>query len=572
MLTASAVPFSPRLACRCHSAPSLPVGLPLHLIYSWFIPATKRMTSSGIKLGLPAFAMTTGVAALVWITLFGAAAQTAESGELRGTIRDAQGRPVAGATLRLQGQDESNVQTALTDAQGSYHFSALPPGVYRLHAEMKDRGDASASSIFVKPKEAKSLDLVLSVARAPAFYDQPQFTVSGVTDTTTLGGHGSDTTVRTRDTLAKETAVLAKTSASPHSAAMEQSLRERVHRAPGSFEANHQLGGFLVQSGKPREAIPYLEVAAKLNPEDYENRFDLALANSDSGNYVRAREDARELLQHHDAKELHHLLAEVQEKLGNSLDAVHEYQQAAESNPSEPYLFDWGAELLLHHAPEPALEVFTRGNHSFPRSSRVLIGMGASLFALGSYDAAVQRICEASDLDPENPIPYEFLAKMDRAQSAPSDPLVEHLRRFVALHPESAEARYSYAVALWNRRKNSPSNEDWSHMESLLTEAVRLNPRFGAAYLQLGILRAEQRDFPGAIARYEQAIRTVPQLEEAHYRLAQAYRQTGEGDKAKAELRTYDQISKDAAQRAERERHEIRQFVYTLRDQRPQTP
>jgi hypothetical protein len=63
-------------------------------------------------------------------------------------------------------------------------------------------------------------------------------------------------------------------------------------------------------------------------------------------------------------------------------------------------------------------------------------------------------------------------------------------------------------------------------------------------------------------------------IEEAHFRLARAYRQIGDAAKAEAELRIYDQIAKVSAQEEERERHEIRQFVYTLRDQRlpPKAP
>ncbi len=58
-------------------------------------------------------------------------------------------------------------------------------------------------------------------------------------------------------------------------------------------------------------------------------------------------------------------------------------------------------------------------------------------------------------------------------------------------------------------------------------------------------------------------------MEEAHYRLAQSYRQIGDAAEAEAEFKIYDQIAKESAQQAERERHEIRQFVYTLRDQPP---
>jgi len=46
-------------------------------------------------------------------------------------------------------------------------------------------------------------------------------------------------------------------------------------------------------------------------------------------------------------------------------------------------------------------------------------------------------------------------------------------------------------------------------------------------------------------------------LEEAHYRLAQAYRQTGEKLNAQKELEIYNQLSKKSAAEAKGERSEI---------------
>jgi len=82
----------------------------------------------------------------------------------------------------------------------------------------------------------------------------------------------------------------------------------------------------------------------------------------------------------------------------------------------------------------------------------------------------------------------------------------------------------------------------------------------------LGILYSDRGDFPKAIAAYQQAIKTDAQLEEPHYRLAQVYRRRGEKAKALQELQLYEQLQKKKAEQAERERHEIQQFVYTLRD------
>ena len=279
--------------------------------------------------------------------------------------------------------------------------------------------------------------------------------MAGVTDTTSLGGHGSDTIVRTREALAKETVSLSRSSAPAAAAENEESLREAVRREPRSFEANHLLGKALDDDGKALDAVPYLERARHLKAGDYENSFDLARAQTHAGNYQQARDSAQALLARRDTAELHHLLGDVQEKLGQSLGAVREYQQAVALDPREPYVFDWGSELLLHHAPEPALEVFSKGNRLYPRSVRMLIGVGAAEFARGAYEQAVERICEASDLNPNDSMPYLFLGKMQSATPAASEKIVEKLQRFVAQQPDNAEANYYYAVGLNKMRQGS---------------------------------------------------------------------------------------------------------------------
>jgi len=319
-------------------------------------------------------------------------------------------------------------------------------------------------------------------AGQPEFFDEPQFTVAGVTDTTNLGGHGSNTVVRTKEALAKDVVSLA---AAPET--------KGSSRSP----------------------------------------------------------------------------AELEEKQGNPLQAVHEYQRAAETNPSESNFFDWGAELLVHHAIEPAIEVFTKGHRLFPDSARMLVGLGVAWYAHGSYERAALRLCEASDLNPGDPNPYLFLGKIQSVETTQSEGLVERLQRFARLQPENALANYYYALSLWKQRKNLDDTQTVVQVESLLQKSVSLDPKLGLAYLQLGILFSDRKDFSQAISAYQKAVAASPGLEEAHYRLAQAYRRTGEKLKAQEELQLYQQISKKKEEEVERERREIRQFVYTLRASQP---
>ncbi len=479
--------------------------------------------------------------------------------------------------MQLQSRDAAGAITARTDSSGFYKFSAARAGIYALRIVINGSVETEVPSLVLAPGEAKTFDCLVGGSKtansadssAAKFFDEPHFIVSGVTDTTNLGGHGSDTAMRTRESLAKDTASLAKSAPSPRpaeSASIEKSLRQNVSRQPASFDANHRLGEFLAGNGRAGEAIPYLKRAQESNPADYDNSYDLARAYCESADYDQERKIINTLMAARDTAELHHLLGDLEEKLIDPLEAVRQYQRAAEMDPNERYLFDWGSELLLHYAAEPARDVFARGNRLFPRSQRMLLGLGAAWFAQGNDDNAVQQICQASDLDPADPTPYLFLGKMQRAETVLPEAAVEKLHRFVMLQPANPEANYYYAVVLWKRQKQLPDSASLSQVETLLNTAARLNPQYAAPHLQLGILHSDAGNYSAAISDYERAIQFDPQMEEAHYRLAQAYRQTGQADKSKEQLRLYQQLSQESAQKADRERHEIRQFVYTLRD------
>jgi len=84
---------------------------------------------------------------------------------------------------------------------------------------------------------------------------------------------------------------------------------------------------------------------------------------------------------------------------------------------------------LTHHAAEPAVEVFTKGNRLFPHSVRMLAGLGASLYALGSFDQAAQRLCEASDLIQTIPS-LPVMGKMQAVETTQSEAIEQRLARF----------------------------------------------------------------------------------------------------------------------------------------------
>lgn len=256
--------------------------------------------------------------------------------------------------------------------------------------------------------------------------------------------------------------------------------------------------------------------------------------------------------------DLHHALAAVLEKKGSALEAVREYQRAAELDPAEPYLFDWGAELLEHRATAQAVAVFTKGTRSFPRSMRLLLGLAVALYSRGGYADAGQRFFAATDVNPGDPEPYLFLGRVSTSAIADLPGFSQRIQRFERTNPQNAWANYYYAVDLC---RHGHAAECQGHLE----KAVQIDPHFGDAFLRLGVLFSDQENVKKAIEAYEQAAAVRPSMAETHYRLSQAYRKTGEIAKAQKELEVFQQLERESAAAQERERSEIQQFVFELR-------
>jgi tetratricopeptide (TPR) repeat protein len=245
----------------------------------------------------------------------------------------------------------------------------------------------------------------------------------------------------------------------------------------------------------------------------------------------------------------------------NPLEAVRACQRAAELDPSEVNLFNWGTELLIHRAADQAVEVFANGHRLFPRSTRTLLGLAVALYSRGTYDQAAQRFFEAADLVPSDPAPYLFLGKISSGTIQDLDGYAQRMERFARLRPENAWANYYYAATLVH---SAPGGSP-SKARALLNTAIRLDPKLGEAFLLLGILNADDGNPAQAISAFQDAVRVSPRMEEAHYRLAMAYRKTGKSEQAQKELQLYQQLQKESAEALERERSQIQQFVFDLK-------
>ena len=332
---------------------------------------------------------------------------------------------------------------------------------------------------------------------------------------------------------------------------------------PKSYDTNHNLGEFYIAGGKLQEAIPFLENAYQIKPSAYDNAYDLALACVQTKTNARARQVVTDLLSRQNTAELHNLLGEVEEKSGHFVPAEHEYQTAAHMDPSESNLFDWASELLLHRTLDPAVDVFQHASERYPKSARLAIGLGMALYSRGNYDDAVKALLKAADLNPADPQCYYFLSKAYDSSPREAGEVIERFRRFLKLQPRNARAPYYYAMSQWKGRRAQDANVDFQEIESLLKTATELDPTFPEAHLQLGNLYSDQKKYDAAVPEYQQAISLNSDLADAHYRLGQALVHVGRKAEAQDQLKTYQKLRTEHLAELERQRAEVRQFVYS---------
>ena len=263
----------------------------------------------------------------------------------------------------------------------------------------------------------------------------------------------------------------------------ESALRAALVQNPRSFEANHNLGEFYLRAARYREAIPLLQAAYQVNPGEYPNAFDLALAFKGAGELAPAREQVKRLLASEkgrvkaDQADLHRLLGDLDEKLDDPLSAVREYEHATGLVASE--------RIILRGEPNSSFtkrllrltDVFGRrrspASRTRPdcwpgwerRSTRAVLLMRR------------RSACAKPPSHPANPAPYLFLGRMQEATSTSLACAEEKLARFVHDQPANARANYYYALALWRRDRGLEDSETLQHAEAFLYQSVGDRPQ-----------------------------------------------------------------------------------------------
>jgi tetratricopeptide (TPR) repeat protein len=379
---------------------------------------------------------------------------------IHGTVVDSRGNPVIGAVVKLESDRDSAEVT--TNSAGEYQFSALHIGSYSLHA-MKSGSRGPVATIVASAKgEEEKVDLTLDDFGADTiranessgsttqgrmeYSDAPSFTIAGVTDWTAVGGHGSDSSLRTSEDLARETLALRPKETEPAVATGANQRSAEMHREAGESDERR---------GDPLGAAREFEAAAHLDPSEqnyFEWGSELLLH--------RAVWQAQEVFQN--GVEGHPGSARMLAGLGSALFAGARYAEAAKRlceasdlNPldPEPYIFMGKVQAA---APDPLSCIETRlarFAEERPGDSRANYLYAMAILKnkedKGGSDSVEQAkllLTKAVTIDSKCAdalLQLGILAASDRN----SESAIDYYTKAIAANPQSGEAHYRLGVA-----------------------------------------------------------------------------------------------------------------------------
>jgi len=250
-----------------------------------------------------------------------------------------------------------------------------------------------------------------------------------------------------------------------HERALEW-FQEAVQLNPEYNEAYSNIGGILIQMGRPAEAVPHLERAITLDPENYE-----AFSNLGS------------------AKHHQNLLDEAVEYYLKSIRLYPDFE-AAHNN--------LGAVLTQKGDIEGAMRHLNQAIRINPRYTEAHNNLGLAMAKLGREQDAIASFQQALRLNPDY-APAHLNLGIIRLEKQDMDRARDHLQQAVQLNPQSVNALDRLATVFVMQGQ-------YHAAEGILMRLTRLTPDSPTVYYNLACVYALQNKTKTAVAALKKAV------------------------------------------------------------------
>ena len=148
-----------RIKRRCHQIYNVKEGFLIHMLHIDSLGRESRTVSSCRRLLISCL-----VVALLLSVMTAPAAGDEHTGEVTGTVSTDGGYVLEDADVRLVNISTGDTETTTSDSNGSYSFSSVEAGAYRLEAGF--RGGEAIEDVTVEEGETRNTDLELTPEEA----------------------------------------------------------------------------------------------------------------------------------------------------------------------------------------------------------------------------------------------------------------------------------------------------------------------------------------------------------------------------------------------------------------------
>ena len=161
---------------------------------------------------------------------------------LRGTVTDAQGNAVSGATVTLTNTDTSATLTSTSDDNGVYQFNALPPAPYRVTVEKAGFKKKVLERVQIIPEQPNSLDLPLEVGDVQQTITVSETTQALDTETANVSGTVTSNQIQHMPSFGRDVLKLAQLAPGSFADGSQGSGNDN-YNLPGTQTGGGQSGG-----------------------------------------------------------------------------------------------------------------------------------------------------------------------------------------------------------------------------------------------------------------------------------------------------------------------------------------
>jgi len=332
---------------------------------------------------------------------------------------------------------------------------------------------------------------------------------------------------------------------------------ERIPAVPEwSIVALHEYGTCLGRLEDWNRAAIVLSLALDREPTNDEARYNLAVAEFQTGQYSPVIETLNPLLQRDppDPESLG-LAAEACESVFDTPRAVDLLKKGIAAYPENPDFYVAFANLsLMHSSFQVGVDVVNAGIARLPREASLHFARGILFLEMGEYDESERDFDLLEALDPAMPDgpAAGALAKLELGRPKEAERIV---RAQLANRPDDPYLNYVLAEAIRSQGA-PPDSDEFRQAQAAAEKAVKLQPNFARARLVLSRLYMQSGKFDRAATQAQEAVNLAPDNVTIMYNLILATKRTGRAEQLPQLVKRLNELKEASS----RKRHQLRQY------------